>query len=121
MIKNAYKEEALSFLHNIGNEPVVLLYNSLAVREEMQRVFVREHICASEFANSANSQVISHGVSRCLHPPEGGERIRRHGPFLCAYGTKEAEQNFEDLVLPHDYVITDEPFLVYARPQTSPP
>jgi hypothetical protein len=98
IIKNAYKEEVLSFLRNIRNEPAILLYNSHTVREEMLRIFVREHFSASGFVNSANGlEMVSCGPG-CSHPPEG--KAGKYGPFLCSYGAREAGQNFQDGAFP---------------------
>lgn len=41
----------------------------------------------------------------------------RNKSFLCAYSTYEASQNFSDVVLEHDHVITDQPFVVYSKMQ----
>lgn len=113
IIKNAYKGEALSFVCNIKNEPAILLYNSHVVRKEMLKAFTREHVSACGFVNSANRlEMVSSG---CLHSQVKREVAGKYGPFLCSYRVREAEQNFQDAVLPHNCVITDEPFMVDSR------
>lgn len=111
IIKNAYKTEVVSFLRSISGEYAVLLYNSFASKEELQRVFSREHISASGFVNGM--EMVSKGAPACPHPP--GDDHNYRSSFLCSFGVREASKNFHDVVLPHSHVITDEPFMVYAR------
>lgn len=115
IIKNAYKTEVVSFLRSIENEYAVLLYNSHSVREEMLKVFSREHISANGFVNTPNGlEMLSQGGPVCPHPA-GGQDAQSCRSFLCSFGIREASQNFHDGVLPHSHVITDEPFTVYSR------
>ncbi|MEO9295500.1 MAG: hypothetical protein ABI347_07870 [Nitrososphaera sp.] len=117
IIKNAYKTEVVSFLRSINHEYAVLLYNSHSTKEELLRAFSRDHISASGFVNTPNGlEMLSYGGGlSCTHPAAGGRDSQACRSFLCSFGIKEASQNFHDIVLPHSHVITDEPFMVYAR------
>ena len=62
IIKNAYKTEVVSFLRSIDEEYAVLLYNGYAAKEELLRVFSREHMSASSFMNRPNGlEMLSQG------------------------------------------------------------
>lgn len=72
-----------------------------------------------------NSAFCKHHNYNYYHQSKGqaaqhGHRARRrdgrYRSFLCAYTTDEASRNFSNVVLAHDHVITDQPFIVYSRP-----
>ena len=112
IIKNAHKTEVVSFLRSIDEEYAVLLYNSYAAKEELLRVFSKEHLSASSFVNTPNGlEMLNQDGPACPHPSDA----QPCKSFLCSFGIREASKNFHDLVLPHSHVITDEPFMVYAR------
>ncbi|AIF84212.1 hypothetical protein NTE_02158 [Candidatus Nitrososphaera evergladensis SR1] len=44
-----------------------------------------------------------------------GSNNGRSRSFLCAYSADQASKDFTNIVLAHDHVITDQPFIVYSK------
>lgn len=137
IIKNAYKAEALQSVRNFaGSEQAVLVFSGFSGKEEVTNSFyqyplnARLAVTGSGCNSRSNARYDSDGdgpqvappgahldFPPCPHPGEGGNKgAHLDSPYLCAYGVKQAIDNFQRAVLPHSHVITDEPFLVYARP-----
>ena len=51
---HAYKTEVISLLRSIEEMYALLLYNRYTAKEELLRVFSREHLLASGFVNTPN-------------------------------------------------------------------
>lgn len=146
IIKNAYKAEVLQSVRNFaGSEKAVLVFNGFSGKEEVTNSFYQYPLNArlavagggggigSKSNVKYDSDSSSHNQQQhgpqvappgahldfppCPHPGDGGNRgAHLDSPYLCTYGVKQAIDLFQRVVLPHTHVITDEPFLVYARP-----